>query len=221
MITVDTFLKRVRIFDYDRLQIERGQSMHERALDSTDMMIDEIESLIAGLPYLEATPFEIEISNGVRFTPLPDGVLRIDNAVMLRDDGRFYYNLDPVTDPVLEPWIGNHRGRPVGYFVEGEDVYWDPPNPLGDFTARFSGYVAVPDIPREDDGSVGKDTLFPLHPAYVNPVAALVSRMFEHARGEDLGNIQALASELVAPVIDMRKRRLRSPAAGRFKFVNF
>ena len=219
--TIDQLLDRVRAFDFDRLEIRRGQPMHVRALTLIDMAIDEIESIIAGEPFIEATRQKISTIIDSPSTPLPDSVLRIDNMIMLREDGSQYYNIDIESDPILEPWTGINRGRPVGCFIEGENIFWDPPHPAIVFDIMLTGYFSVANIPVDPQTEqVDTATTFPLHDAYVNACAAMVAQLFEKSRGEDMKDIRDLARSILGPVINMRRRRTRAPTAGRFKWVN-
>ncbi len=212
-MTIEQFLLRVKTFNQDRLQILPNEPQFELALVRTNMVIDEMESFIAGNPYLEATRVPVDTIINEPITPLPEGTLRIDNMVMTRDDGTFYYNLEPINDPVLNSWLGTNRGRPTGYYIQGETITWDPNRPAQVWTVIMSGYFSVDDVENQDDE-------FPLHDSYANPAAALVARMFEFSRGEDMSEIRSFAHELLGPVMNMRRRRERAPTSGRFRYSN-
>lgn len=164
---------------------------------------DYFESVAALQPNLFGdTTGTVTTSTDTETTSFPSGVMRLDRLQYLDPDtSRPAWDLERITptgghfaatvSPILAS-SANITGKPVRYWTDGTNIYWDP-LPDATHTIRWYGFQSASDI------TAGGTFAYP--DMVMLPMASFASRLFQIGKGDNDTTPAQLASELFEPVI--------------------
>jgi hypothetical protein len=214
MATGQSLLDRMELLDPE-LQLQTGETDVTRGLLALNVAQDHFESVVAVRPNTLGGAYgTVATASSVEVTAFPTGVLRIDDLWML-DNSLPSYKLDDLHV------VGSHRqgaswfynlvasgtstGKPSAYWTNGSNIFWSP-LPGAIYSVRWYGFQAAADITAS--GTFAYPDIVML------PMAVFATRILTIGLDDGQQDLNALAQETFAPVIDALSNFNRTGASG-------
>lgn len=209
-MTVANLLARLNIV-HNELAVGSGEADEDRAITALDMAQDYAEAVIAAQGFVLQTTGTVTTTASTETSAYPTNCRRIDAIWLLDSTSRPIYQLEPIVDVgghgVNLSWpasavLAASLGAPCRFAYDSATLYWDP-LPDTAYTLRVYGYYAKADLSARGD-------TFSLPDIFSLPLVTLASRLLRVGVDDPAQDVQALADELILPVI----RSLRTPVRG-------
>ena len=199
------------------LQLQSGETGVTLGLRAVNAAQDFFESLLAQQPnVLGSTVGTVTTAADTEHTTFPSGVLRIDRLQFIDPDtSRPAWDLERVgptgdyyRSRVLSPSLQYNvttTGRPVRYWTNGSNFYWDP-LPDATHTVRYYGFTAASDITASSTVAYPDVALL--------PIAAYATKLLRIGKDDDPAGVMATMAETFAPTIQTLSRFNRDRTPG-------
>jgi hypothetical protein len=208
MATGQTLLDTMEIMDRG-LQLQSGETVNAAQ--------DHFESMMSLQPNVMASSIgTVTTAASTESTAFPSGVIRLDRMQFIDPDtSRPAWDLErvgPVGDhyasggvyPSLQ-FNATTSGRPVRYWTNGSNIYWDP-LPDATHTVRYYGMKAASDI------TAGGTFAYP--DIVMLPIVQFAVRMLRIGKDDEAGPVIDLGNQIFGPVIQTLARFNRDRAPG-------
>ena len=216
MATGQTLLDTMEIMDRG-LQLQSGETGVTLGLRAVNAAQDHFESMMSLQPNVMASSIgTVTTAASTESTAFPSGLIRLDRLQFI-DPGtsRPAWDLDrvgPVGDhyssgamyPTVQ-FSADAGGRPVRYWTNGSNIYWDP-LPDATHTVRYYGMKAASDI------TAGGTFAYP--DIVMLPIAQFAVRMLRIGKDDEAGPVIDLGNQIFGPVIQTMARFNRDRAPG-------
>ena len=216
MATGQSLLDLMEVLDRG-LQLQSGETGVTFGLRALNASQDHLESLLALQPnVMGSTIGTVTTAASTEATTFPTGLLRIDRLQYIdADTSRPVWDLErvgPVGDhyasggvyPSLQ-FDSTTSGRPVRYWTNGSNIYWDP-LPDATHTVRYYGMKAASDI------TAGGTFAYP--DIVMLPIVQFAVRMLRIGKDDEAGPVIDLGNQIFGPVIQTLARFNRDRAPG-------
>jgi hypothetical protein len=216
MATGQSILDLMEIVDRG-LQLQSGETGVTLALRAVNASQDYFESILALDPnVLGSTVGTVTTSADTENTAFPSGLLRIDRLQFIDpttsrpswDLDRVGYTGDYFQSGTLAPTLQYNvttTGRPVRYWTNGTNIYWDP-LPDATHTVRYYGFKAASDL------TAGGTFAYP--DIALMPIATYAAKLLRVGKDDDIQGVTLAAAEVFKPAIDALTRFNRDRAPG-------
>ena len=216
MATGQTLLDTMEVMDRG-LQLQSGETGVTLALRALNASQDHFESMMALQPNVMGSSVgTVTTSANTEATAYPTGLTRLDRLQFIDPDtSRPSWDLErvgPVGDHyasrVMYPSIQFNTettGRPVRYWTNGSNIYWDP-LPSGTHTVRYYGMKAA--------SAITASGTFAYPDIVLMPIAQFAVRMLRIGKDDEAGPVIDLGNQIFGPVIQMLARFNRDRAPG-------
>jgi hypothetical protein len=212
MATGQSILDLMEVMDRG-LQLQSGETGVTLALRAVNAAQDYFESLLALDPnVLGSTVGTVTTAASTETTTFPTGLLRVDRLQFIDPDtSRPSWDLERVgyTGDYYQASSQTYNvataGRPVRYWTNGTNIYWDP-LPDATHTVRYYGFKAASDL------TAGGTFAYP--DIALMPVATYAVKMMRVGKDDDIQGIMSTASEVFKPAIDALSRFNRDRPPG-------
>ena len=216
MAVAQDILNRMELLNQE-LQLQPGEADFTRGLLAINVAQKHFESLIALHPdVMGSSTGTLTQTGGVETTPFPAGVMRIDKLQFLDPTTNL-----PAWDLVSLKKTGSHLinrfwpwnivsqispGRPVGYYTNGQQIFWSPlPDTANNL--RWYGFQVATDLTTTSSPYVYPDiTLLPM--------ASFAVALFRVGVDDDNAGINDIAQQTFLPVITNLAGFNRDEASG-------
>jgi hypothetical protein len=213
MATGQSMLDTMEVLDRG-LQLQSGETGVTLALRALNASQDHFESMMALQPnILGSSVATVTTTADTEATAFPTGVIRIDRLQFIDPD-----TSRPAWDLSRVGPVGDHydsgvmflmnvttTGRPVRYWTNGTNIYWDP-LPDATHTVRYYGMKAASDITAA--GSFAYPDIVML------PIASFAVKMLRTGKDDEVAPITEVGMQVFGPVIQSMSRFNRDRAPG-------
>ena len=216
MATGQSLLDTMEVMDRG-LQLQSGETGVTLGLRAVNAAQDHFESMMSLQPNVMASSIgTVTTSASTESTAFPSGVIRLDRIQFIDPDtSRPAWDLErvgPVGDhyasvgvyPSLQ-FNATTSGRPVRYWTNGSNIYWDP-LPDATHTVRYYGMKAASDI------TAGGTFAYP--DIVMLPIVQFAVRMLRIGKDDEAGPVIDLGNQIFGPVIQTLARFNRDRAPG-------
>lgn len=212
MATGQSILDLMEVMDRG-LQLQSGETSVTLALRAVNASQDYLESILALQPNVMGSGIgTVTTTADTERTTFPSGLLRIDRMQFIDPNtSRPSWDLDRVGYPgdyyqssALQYNVAT-TGRPVRYWTNGTNIYWDP-LPDATHTVRYYGFTVASDI------TAGSTFAYP--DITLMPVATYAVKMLRVGKDDDLQGIMTTAAEVFKPAMDALSRFNRDRPPG-------
>jgi hypothetical protein len=216
MATGQSILDLMEVMDRG-LQLQSGETGVTLGLRAVNAAQDYFESLLAIEPnVLGSTVGTVTTSADTETTTFPTGLLRVDRLQFIDpttsrpswDLERVGYTGDYYQSRMLQPTLQYNTtstGRPVRYWTNGTNIYWDP-LPDGTHTVRYYGFKAATDV------TAGGTFAYP--DIALMPVATYATKLLRVGKDDDPTGAMTTALEVFRSTIDALSRFNRDRTPG-------
>ena len=212
MATGQSILDLMEVMDRG-LQLQSGETGVTLALRAVNAAQDYFESLLALDPnVMGSTVGTVTTAASTETTTFPTGLLRVDRLQFIDPNtSRPSWDLDRVgyTGDYYQASSQTYNvataGRPVRYWTNGLNIYWDP-LPDATHTVRYYGFKAASDL------TAGGTFAYP--DIVLMPVATYAVKMLRVGKDDDIQGIMSTAVEVFKPAIDALSRFNRDRPPG-------
>lgn len=212
MATGQTLLDTMELLDQE-LQLQAAEADVTRGLIALNRAQDYFESIAATRgAFKEDTTGNVTTTASTETTAFPTSLLRLDRLQYLDPTtSRPVWNVDPLYDTgghapsASWPHIlsVNSTGKPVAYWTQGRNIYWDP-LPDGTHTVRWYGFASASDI--SAGGTFAYADLLML------PLASFAVKLMRMGVNDPVAELDGLAAQTFVPAIDALNRTVRDGA---------
>jgi hypothetical protein len=199
---------------FPELQLQSGQVDVAKGLRALNVAQDLFETVIAThSDVLGSDISTVTTTNNTESTTFPSTLLRLDGLDFI----------DPDTSrpawPLIEhksrgghawrrfwPWSlisTSSTGRPLGYWTDGSNIYWDP-LPNGTHTVRWYGFAGATDI------TAGGTFLYPDQVMF--PIVIFAVRVLKTGVDDPVPDYVSLAQDTFQPLVKTLSRFKRDTA---------
>jgi hypothetical protein len=216
MATGQTILDLMEVLDRG-LQLQSGQTGVTMGLRAANAAQDYLESLLALRPNnYGSTVGTVTTTADTETTAFPTGLLRLDRLQYLdASTSRPGWDLEWVgytgdqygpamTYPSIQ-FDATTTGKPVRYWTNGRNIYWDP-LPSGTHSVRYYGMVAADDITASGT--------FAYPDIAITAVADYAAKLLKVGKDDDAQPISVVGAEIFNPCIELLGRFNRDRAPG-------
>jgi hypothetical protein len=216
MATGQSILDLIEVMDRG-MALQSGETGVTIGLRAVNAAQDVFEALLAQQPnVLGSTVGTVTTAADTEQTTFPTGLLRIDRLQFIDPDtSRPAWDLDrvgPVGDyyqsrrlyPTLQ-YNTVTAGRPVRYWTNGSNIYWDP-LPDATHTVRYYGFVAASDITAS--------STFAYPDIVLMPVATYATKLLRIGKDDDVTGVTSTLGEVFTAVIESLTRFNRDRPPG-------
>jgi hypothetical protein len=213
MATGQSVLDLMEVMDRG-LALQSGETGVTFGLRAVNAAQDFLESLLALEPnVMGSTVATITTAADTETTTFPSGLLRVDRVQFLDPDtSRPSWDLERV-GPVGDYYQGSQywtstattTGRPVRYWTNGENFYWDP-LPNATHTLRYYGFKAATDLTAAGTFAYPDIALM--------PVASYATKLLRVGKDDDPAGVMATLAETFTPTIQALSRFNRDRTPG-------
>ena len=212
MATGQSILDLMEVMDRG-LQLQSGETGVTLALRAVNAAQDYFESLLALDPKVMGSTVGTDpTAASTETTTFPTGLLRVDRLQFIDPNtSRPSWDLDRVgyTGDYYQASSQTYNvatsGRPVRYWTNGTNIYWDP-LPDATHTVRYYGFKAASDL------TAGGTFAYP--DIVLMPVATYAVKMLRVGKDDDIQGIMSTAAEVFKPAIDALSRFNRDRPPG-------
>ena len=216
MATGQSMLDTMEVLDRG-LQLQSGETGVTLALRALNASQDHFESMMALQPnILGSSVATVTTTANTEATTFPTGLIRIDRLQFIDPD-----TSRPAWDLARVGPVGDHynaqggsptiqfnvttTGRPVRYWTNGTNIYWDP-LPDATHTVRYYGMRSASDITAA--GTFGYPDIVML------PITSFAVKMLRTGKDDDVVPITEVGMQVFGPVIQSMSRFNRDRPPG-------
>ena len=216
MATGQSVLDLMEVMDRG-LALQSGESGVTLGLRAVNAAQDFFESLLALQPNVMGSSMgTVTTAADTENTTFPSGLLRIDRLQFIDPDtSRPAWDLDrvgPVGDyfqsqmlPSALQYNVTTTGRPVRYWTNGANFYWDP-LPNATHTIRYYGFTAASDL------TAGGTFAYP--DIVLMPLASFATKLLRVGKDDDIAGVTSSMDEQFHSTIEALTRFNRDRAPG-------
>ena len=216
MATGQSMLDTMEVMDRG-LQLQSGETGVTLALRALNASQDHFESMMALQPNVMGSSVgTVTTSANTEATAFPSGLIRLDRVQFIDPDtSRPLWDLErvgPVGDHydsrVIAPYVqfnSTTTGRPVRYWTNGTNIYWDP-LPDATHTIRYYGMKAADDI------TAGGTFAYP--DMVMLPITTFAVKLLRVGKDDEAGPITDVGMQVFGPVIQTMARFNRDRPPG-------
>tara|TARA_R110000824_G_scaffold225516_3_gene413114 strand:+ start:1515 stop:2174 length:660 start_codon:yes stop_codon:yes gene_type:complete len=199
------------------LQLQSGETGVALALRSLNASQDHFEALMALQPNMLGSSIgTITTSASTESTAFPTGLVRLDRMQFIDPDtSRPAWDLERV-GPVGDHYASSAShptvqfntttsGRPVRYWTNGSNIYWDP-LPDATHTVRYYGMKSASDI------TAGGTFAYP--DIVMLPIVTFAVKMLRTGKDDEVAPITEVGMQVFGPVIQSMSRFNRDRTPG-------
>jgi hypothetical protein len=214
--TGQTLLDTMEVMDRG-LQLQSGETGVTLALRALNASQDHFESMMALQPNVMGSSIgTVTTSANTESTAYPTGLTRLDRLQFIDPDtSRPAWDLERV-GPVGDHYASRATypsiqlntattGRPVRYWTNGSNIYWDP-LPSGTHTVRYYGMKAA--------SAITASGTFAYPDIVLMPIAQFAVRMLRIGKDDEAGPVIDLGMQVFGPVIQTMARFNRDRPPG-------
>ena len=227
-MTIATILSKMSVVD-NELDIAVGGADETRSISALDMAQDVFESIVANHPNTLGTIGTFTTTASTEYTTWPTALLRLDTLYLMNTSqtpNLPQWQIEIIQDVGGQaeggnwPWFGALTGyAPQGFgaprkaYTNRQYLFWAPV-PDQAYTMRYYGLVAKTDITSRSQTFEYPDTVSV-------PMAVYATKLLSIGVADPAGELQALADEIYAPVINMlRKPTRQRPQSRQFSRIH-
>lgn len=216
MATGQSMLDTMEVLDRG-LQLQSGETGVALALRSLNASQDHFEALMALQPNMLGSSIgTITTSASTESTAFPTGLVRLDRMQFIDPDtSRPAWDLERV-GPVGDHYASSAShptvqfntttsGRPVRYWTNGSNIYWDP-LPDATHTVRYYGMKSASDI------TAGGTFAYP--DIVMLPIVTFAVKMLRTGKDDEVAPITEVGMQVFGPVIQSMSRFNRDRTPG-------
>jgi len=216
MATGQSILDVMEVMDRG-LALQSGETGVTLGLRAVNAAQDFFESLLAQQPNVMGSSVgTVTTAADTEATTFPSGLLRIDRLQFIDPDtSRPAWDLDrvgPVGDyfrsnlmgPTLQ-YSTTTSGRPVRYWTNGANFYWDP-LPDATHTVRYYGFTAASDL------TAGGTFAYP--DIALIPMATYATKLLRVGKDDDAAGVTSMLGGVFTSTIEALTRFNRDRAPG-------
>jgi len=216
MATGQSILDLMEVMDRG-LQLQSGETGVALALRAVNAAQDYLESILALDPNVMGSGIgTVTTAASTERTAFPSGVLRIDRLQFIDPNtSRPAWDLDRVGYPgdyyqsrMIAPTLQydvSTTGRPVRYWTNGTNIYWDP-LPDATHTVRYYGFTGASTL------TAGGTFAYP--DIALMPIATYAVKMMRIGKDDDVQGIMTTAAEVFKPAVEALGRFNRDRPPG-------